>query len=123
MQKRVNFSGIKGISEQDQAIQESQGRIYDRSREHLGPTDLGVVRFRRTILGAARALARGHEPPTAAAPAAYRVHGGGMVAPATATAEEALLDRFGTTSGRVGADPEPATAPASRGEPTPASTS
>jgi hypothetical protein len=57
------------------------------------------VRFRRTILGAARALAQGVEPAAASAPAAYRVHGGGMVAPADATVEAALLARFGSLTG------------------------
>jgi hypothetical protein len=119
-QRTRSFTGIEGISEQDAAIQDSQGFIADRTREHLTPTDLGVIRFRRAILGAAKALAAGHEPPATAAPAAYRVHGGGMVAPATATVEEALLDRFGTTTGQVAGRPEPA-APASAGRlPTPA---
>ena len=122
-QRTRSFTGIEGISEQDAAIQDSQGFIADRTREQLAPTDLGVVRFRRTILGAARALAGGHEPPAAAEAAAYRVHGGGMVTPAAATVEEALLDRFGTTTGRVGGGREPALAPRSRGEPTPASSS
>ena len=43
LQKRESFTGIKGISEQDAAIQDSQGLIHDRTREMLGPTDLGVV--------------------------------------------------------------------------------
>ena len=46
-QKTRSFTGIEGLSEQDAAIQDSQGFIADRTREHLGPTDLGIVRFRR----------------------------------------------------------------------------
>lgn len=45
-QKTENFTGIDGVSEQDAAIQDSQGLIADRTIEHLGPTDLGVIRFR-----------------------------------------------------------------------------
>ncbi len=47
-QRTRSFTGIEGLSEQDAAIQDSQGFIADRTREHLGPTDLGIVRFRRT---------------------------------------------------------------------------
>ena len=67
-QRTRSFTGIEGISEQDAAIQDSQGFIADRTREHLGPTDLGIVRFRRCILDAANALAAGCEP-AAASPA------------------------------------------------------
>jgi len=28
------------------AVQDSQGPIADRTREHLGPTDLGILHFR-----------------------------------------------------------------------------
>lgn len=98
-QRTRSYTGIEGISEQDAAIQDSQGRIADRTREHLGPTDVGIVRFRRTILGAARALAAGEEPPAASAPEAYRVRGGAMVAPASCSVEEALLARFGSLTG------------------------
>ena len=45
-----------GVSEQDAAIQDSMGPIQDRTREHLGPTDVGVVEFRKLLMGAARAL-------------------------------------------------------------------
>ena len=38
-QKTESFTGIMGVSEQDAAIQDSQGPIQDRTREHLGPTD------------------------------------------------------------------------------------
>jgi phthalate 4,5-dioxygenase oxygenase subunit len=100
MQKRVNFSGIKGISEQDQAIQESQGRIYDRTREHLGPTDLGVVQFRLLMLQAARDLAAGHPPPSAHLPDAYRVRSGAIVVPAGLPFAEVMMRRFGHPSGR-----------------------
>ena len=61
-QKHRTYTGIKGVSEQDACIQDSQGFIADRTREHLGPTDIGIVRFRRLILDAAKALAKGKEP-------------------------------------------------------------
>jgi phthalate 4,5-dioxygenase oxygenase subunit len=100
-QRTRSFTGIVGISEQDAAIQDSQGFIADRTREHLGPTDLGIVRFRRTILDAANRLAAGHEPVAASTPRAYRVRGGGMVAPADRSVKDALTDRFGDVNARV----------------------
>jgi phthalate 4,5-dioxygenase len=103
-QKTKSFTGIEGISEQDAAIQDSQGLIADRTREHLGPTDLGVVRFRRLILEAARALHNGIEPAAAAAPHAYRVRSGGTVAPAVMPVTEALRERFGNEFGLVESD-------------------
>ena len=57
--RRTSFTGITGVSEQDSAIQDSQGPIQDRTREHLGPTDLGIVEFRKLVMGAARALQTG----------------------------------------------------------------
>ena len=64
-QKTESFTGIMGVSEQDAAIQDSQGPIQDRTREHLGPTDVGIVEFRKMLMGAARALSTGGEPKAA----------------------------------------------------------
>jgi hypothetical protein len=100
-QRTRTFTGIEGISEQDAAIQDSQGYIVDRTRENLGPTDLGIVRFRRLVLDAASSLERGIEPAAAAAPHAYRVRSGGTVAPAAHPVTEVLTERFGTETGLV----------------------
>ena len=53
---RGNFSGIRGIGNQDIAMWETMGRgpIIDRSRENLGTTDLAVVQFRRLMLDAVK---------------------------------------------------------------------
>jgi phthalate 4,5-dioxygenase len=48
---------------QDMAVTESMGPIYGRSKEHLGTTDLAVIRMRTLLLCAARGLAEGKEPP------------------------------------------------------------
>jgi hypothetical protein len=100
-QKTTSFTGIVGISEQDAAIQDSQGFIVDRTREHLGPTDLGIVRFRRAVLDAAEALQHGVEPKAAAAAHAYRVRSGGVVAAADRPAVDVLRARFGNEVGLV----------------------
>lgn len=74
------FSGIRGIHTQDQAITEAMGQIYDRSKEHLGTSDVMVVRVRRRLLDAARAFAeKGTVPPGVDEPEVYRVRSGGVV--------------------------------------------
>lgn len=59
------FSGIRGIVTQDHAVSESQGRILDRTREHLGSSDVAIVAWRRLLLKAARTLAETGEAPAA----------------------------------------------------------
>ena len=46
---------------------ESMGPIYDRSQEHLGTSDRAVIRMRRILISAAKALAEtGTAPPALA---------------------------------------------------------
>ena len=80
--RREDFSGIPGIHTQDQAITESMGPIYDRQRERLGTSDVMVIRVRRRLMDAARALAeRGMTPPGVDRPDLYRVRSGGAILP------------------------------------------
>lgn len=58
MMKTTNMSGIEGILIQDHAVSESQGRILDRTKEHLGGSDVAVVAWRRQMIRAARAFAK-----------------------------------------------------------------
>ena len=106
-QKTESYTGIVGVSEQDACIQDSQGIIADRTQEHLGPTDLGVVRFRRLILGAARALAKGEAPEAVAKPEAFRVRGGGAIAPVEQPLDAVMRSRFGDVFGRARGSDEP----------------
>jgi len=79
------YSGITGIHLQDQAITESMGPIFDRSQEHLGSSDAMVIRVRRLLLKAARALAAdGTVPPGVDSPEAYRQRSGGVILDADA---------------------------------------
>jgi phthalate 4,5-dioxygenase len=64
-QRTFNYTGIIGTGEQDMAVTESMGTIYDRSHEHLGTSDRAIIRMRRQLIDAAKALANGIEPPTA----------------------------------------------------------
>jgi phenylpropionate dioxygenase-like ring-hydroxylating dioxygenase large terminal subunit len=77
-----NFSGIPSVRHQDRAITASMGHIYDRTNEHLGQTDLGIIRTRRRLLDAAKALAaKGEVPPGVNNPEAYRVRTGEIFLP------------------------------------------
>jgi hypothetical protein len=66
------YTGIDGITQQDQAITESMGAITDHAFEHLGPGDQMSARTRRALLQAARAFAEtGALPPGANDPSVY----------------------------------------------------
>jgi phthalate 4,5-dioxygenase len=66
-QRTETFTGIPDFNSQDLMATESMGPIYDRSQEHLGTSDRAVIRMRRILLGAARALAaEGTKPPALA---------------------------------------------------------
>lgn len=72
------YSGILCVPMQDQAVTESMGEISDRSREHLVPSDVMIVRTRRRLLQAARAhAATGELPPGVLDPTIYRDARGG----------------------------------------------
>ena len=101
-QRNVSFTGVKGLAEQDLMIQESQGRIVDRTQETLTATDAAVVRFRRTVLEGAKALAEtGAEPAAARMPAAYRVRPGSWIGDNQVSFDDVMLERFGDPLGRV----------------------
>ena len=75
-QRTENFTGMRGIREEDIAVQEDQhgGPIADRTKEHLGTSDTGVIALRRRLLNAVRNLQRGQEPAEPGRGHAYRVH-------------------------------------------------
>jgi phenylpropionate dioxygenase-like ring-hydroxylating dioxygenase large terminal subunit len=77
------YTGISGIHTQDQAITESLGPILNREVEHLGAADAMVIRTRRRLLAAVRALAeRSETPPGVDQPEVYRKRSGQAVLPA-----------------------------------------
>ena len=80
MQRDVNFTGIWGINEQDRALQEGMYPIVDRSKEHLGTTDVAAVSARRLLLKMARDLQSGIEPAIVNDADAYRVRAIDVVA-------------------------------------------
>jgi phenylpropionate dioxygenase-like ring-hydroxylating dioxygenase large terminal subunit len=62
IQRTQTFTGIWGVNDQDRGVQESMGPIYDRTREHLGTSDLAIITARRRLIKAARDLQEGIEP-------------------------------------------------------------
>ena len=100
-QKHRTFTGVRGIAEQDAMVQESQGGIADRTREHLTAGDAAIVRFRRAVLQGARALADGVEPEAARNPGAYTRRSGSYVTGAEVPFDDVMAKRFGDVTGRI----------------------
>src|SRR5439155_4614499 len=78
-----SFTGIPGGARpQDMAMTHSMGPIYDRSREHLGTTDQLIIRTRRRLIAAAKALREnGTAPSGVDRPEIYGQRSGGAVLP------------------------------------------
>ena len=49
-------------SDQDRAAQESQGLIFDRTREYLATSDAWIVQFRKMLLDQMKAVEEGRDP-------------------------------------------------------------
>ena len=81
MQKHGNFTGIWGVNEQDRSLQEAMGPIVDRSREHLGTTDIATIAARRFLIKMARNLQDGTEPECLRNVDAYHVRAIDVVSP------------------------------------------
>ncbi|MEX2490959.1 MAG: Rieske 2Fe-2S domain-containing protein [Nitrospirales bacterium] len=80
-QRHYTFTGIKDFGAQDYSVQEGMDPISDRSQEHLGMTDAGIIQMRRMLLSAATDLQEGTEPVWANNGEAYLVHGAQMLLP------------------------------------------
>jgi hypothetical protein len=106
LQKTRSYTGIKGVSEQDAAVQDSQGPIADRTREHLGPTDLGILRFRKLVMDCARDLQRGQEPEAALCADRYTVRAGACVTHKSKDLAAVMAERFGDPAGFAGGSPD-----------------
>jgi len=66
--KKHEFAGISGVVTQDHAVSETQGPILDRTKEHLGTSDVAIVAWRRMLIKAARSLADSGQAPSALDP-------------------------------------------------------
>jgi hypothetical protein len=83
-------------------VQDSQGPIADRTREHLGPTDLGILRFRKLVMDAARDLQGGKEPEAPLCAERYTVRAGASVTHKSKDLATVMAERFGDPTGYVG---------------------
>jgi phenylpropionate dioxygenase-like ring-hydroxylating dioxygenase large terminal subunit len=80
-----NYTGIPGIFQQDASVTESMGAITNRTQEHLGTSDAMIIRTRRRLVAAAKALREeGTVPPGVEEPQVYRTRTGSVVLPRSA---------------------------------------
>jgi phthalate 4,5-dioxygenase oxygenase subunit len=93
-----SYTGLASIHLEDLAITESMGSLLDRSAEHLGTSDVMVIRARRRLMAAATALReQGEIPPGAENPLVYRTRSGSVFLPKDAdwiAATEGLRQAF-----------------------------
>jgi len=75
------FCGIPGFGVQDQAIQESQGSIVDRTRERLGTSDTAIIHVRRRLMDLAKALHERGQAPAEANPESFCVRSTSFLLP------------------------------------------
>ena len=93
-QRTLNYTGLPGNRIQDAAVTESMGPIYDRSKEHLGTSDMMIIKTRQRLLNAVKALQdQGVPPPGVDEPEVYRVRSGGIILPKDADWIEATRER------------------------------
>ena len=86
------WSGVPVIA-QDPMAQESMGAIYDRRRERLGTTDTMLIRTRRFLINAAKALSdQGAIPAGVDKPELYNMYSGGAILPNSVNGLDATHD-------------------------------
>ena len=59
MKNGTSWTGINGFSNQDMACQESMGPIVDRTAEHLGTSDIAIIKMRKRMLEAVQLFQAG----------------------------------------------------------------
>jgi hypothetical protein len=67
LQREGLYSGIIGTREQDTAVVEGMGTFANRTREHLGTSDIPIITMRRRLIDDAKALRDHQIEPLAAA--------------------------------------------------------
>jgi len=93
VQRGESYAGLPGLVAEDQAMSESMGPIADRSREHLGPSDIMIIRTRMRLIRAVQAFRDRRETPVGVDdPARYRQHSGSIILPRSADWAEATRD-------------------------------
>lgn len=91
--REKSSTGIPTVRLQDSAVIWSMGPILDRTLEHLGTADTTVIKVRRKIIAASKALAEhGVTPPGVKNPELYRVRSIATVLPKDQDWETTLAD-------------------------------
>jgi nitrite reductase/ring-hydroxylating ferredoxin subunit len=90
-----SYSGLKGLGIQDCAMQESMGPIADRTREHLLPGDMPLVKIRRLLRQSMNDLAAGKRLPGMDA-SSYRVRPNRFDAPLGVPFADLVMDHVRT---------------------------
>jgi phenylpropionate dioxygenase-like ring-hydroxylating dioxygenase large terminal subunit len=90
VQRTKNFTGVVGTGTQDSMAQISMGAIVDRTKEHLGITDVGIIQARRLLLDEVKQLEDGVSPPEAWSPESYSVVGIQFVEDQSVTFDECI---------------------------------
>src|SRR5690606_19347418 len=93
IQKTETYTGVDGINQQDRAVQESMGRIVDRSNEHLGPADKAVITTRKLLLQAVDTVQKNGDPP-GLAPTYYELRAAECVLPKETDWRKELLPQM-----------------------------
>jgi phthalate 4,5-dioxygenase oxygenase subunit len=97
-----------GMGEELLAFRDSRGvvGVIDQYRPHrganLGPTDLGIMHFRKLVTEAARALQQGEAPSHLAHQDRYAVRSGACVTSKAKDLPAVMVERFGDATGYVG---------------------
>ena len=74
LQKTGLYSGIAEFWAQDAAPQLTMGRIFNRTKEHLGTSDTGIIMTRRRLTEAVKKHAKdGETPPEVLSPGVYQI--------------------------------------------------
>jgi hypothetical protein len=97
----LTYSGVAGIAMQDASLQESMGRVADRTREHLVATDAGIATARRRLIRAARALAESGAAPPGTDPKEQRVRSVAIVLPIGQPFVEGARDALVAETGKA----------------------
>jgi phthalate 4,5-dioxygenase len=105
VQRNYNFTGVVGTGNQDMAAQVSMGPVTERTKEHLGVTDVGIIEMRRILLNSAKDLCEGKEPASARNAEAFSgVQGVSLVRRCEISLDDCIKDavkEFGKTRRRV----------------------
>ena len=98
VQKTETFTGIRGVNTQDRAVQESMGRIVDRSREFLGPADMAIVTTRKLLEEAANTVSDGGDP-LGLLPSYYNIRSAQDTVPYGINWKDVLMNKMYPTQG------------------------